>query len=173
MFSEKWMESSAIHQRYMDLWNCYASRGVSDALDPTDKENLCGSEMERRHYFDVGADALYIITKELIAERRPPPETILEFSSRSGRVMRYMRTVFLDAKISACDLYQPHLNFCAVQFWAVSFMSRENLDELDIIQWDLIFLGSLLTHLADYLFLRPVAFAYWNRDRRPRGESRN
>ena len=71
---------------------------------------------------------------------------------------RHLRAMFPDAVIGACDLYQSHVEFCATQFGALPLASRENLDELDVGQWDLIFCGSLLTHLPLSLFGQALDF---------------
>jgi len=152
------MKLPNINATYMEMWRDYSIRGVSDVIDRTDKENALVSEFEITHYFDVGASAIEIIVQALIAARCPPPRAILDFPSGSGRVTRHLRAMFPDARIGACDLYKPHLDFCAEHFAAIPLMSKENLYELDVGQWDLIFCGSLLTHLPEHLFWPTMRF---------------
>lgn len=158
MFSAKWTEQSELHSAYFELLQQYTSRGVSEVLDTRDKENVFSTDADRQHYFDVGANAIEIIVQSLLAGRRMPPQSILDFPSGSGRVTRHLRAMFPDAKIGACDLYQQHLDFCASQFGAVPLMSNEGVSVLDVGQWDLVFCGSLLTHLPEHLFWPTIRF---------------
>jgi 2-polyprenyl-3-methyl-5-hydroxy-6-metoxy-1,4-benzoquinol methylase len=138
---------------YASLYDSYVTRGVSRTLDPDDKENRFEEEWHVDHYFSVGADVLRILVAALIQDLREPPQTILDFPSGSGRVTRHLRAFFPDARIVACDLYESHLDFCVREFGAESIVSKENFDEIDFgLRFDLIFCGSLLTHLPEDLF---------------------
>lgn len=138
---------------YDSLYKSYVARGVSRTLDPNDKENRFEEEWHVGHYFGVGADALRIIVTALIDGLREPPRTILDFPCGSGRVTRHLRAFFTEADIFACDLYQGHIDFCTKEFGAKGIVSKENFDEIDFEpQFDLIFCGSLLTHLPEDLF---------------------
>ncbi|KQM13844.1 hypothetical protein ASE49_12390 [Novosphingobium sp. Leaf2] len=66
--------------------------------------------------------------------------------------------MFPDAQIGGCDLYASHVDFCASRFATVPLLSKENLDQLDVGTWDLIFCGSLLTHLPEALFWSTIDF---------------
>ncbi len=133
-------------QTYRELLATYDARGVSPVLDADDKENTDATA--RAQYFDVGEDALRLIVAELVANLRRPPATILDFPCGSGRVTRHLRAAFPTARIGACDLYEGHVDFCVQHFDAEPVYSREDLDEVDVRpEWDVIFVGSLLTHL--------------------------
>jgi SAM-dependent methyltransferase len=144
--------------QYSALWEKYRGAGYNRTLDPDDKENTLDTEWALHHYYTNGADALRIIVKSLIAAELPPPQRILDFPCGSGRVMRHLRAMFADAEIGACDLYAHHVDFCAEQFGATPLMSRENLSELDVGEWDVIFCGSLVTHLPRRLFWPTMDF---------------
>jgi hypothetical protein len=138
---------------YASLYESYVARGVNRALDPNDKENRFEEEWCIEHYFSVGADALRIVVTALAYDLREPPRTILDFPSGSGRVTRHLRAFFPEAHIAACDLYGSHVDFCIREFGAKGILSKENFDELHFgLQFDLIFCGSLLTHLPEDLF---------------------
>jgi SAM-dependent methyltransferase len=154
------MEGQAKLARYFELSATYArmfadyeERGVSRILDARDKEFTGGDESWRlAHYFGVGADALWLIVRALHATLRDPPRTILDFPSGSGRVTRHLRAFFPAARVVACDLYDYHVAFCRDVLGAVGVMSCENFDELDFGErFDVIFCGSLLTHLPEHL----------------------
>ncbi len=126
------------------LYSAYLERGVDSALDTTDKEMDGATD----HYFEVGADAIRLCLQGLVASGRGTPQTILDFPSGSGRVTRHMASFFPDANIVACDLYPAHVDFCTSTFGVEGVVSQDDLDEVDFGRtFDLIFCGSLLTHL--------------------------
>lgn len=139
-------------------WQRYSDIPVNTTLDLTDKENQFSDEWQRDHYFVVGEEALRQVMVTLLVNRRPMPARILDFPSGSGRVTRHLRAMFPDAEIGACDLYPSHVEFCVNHFGATPLHSRENLDELDVGKWDLIFCGSLLTHLPAAQFSQALDF---------------
>lgn len=144
---------------YHDLHASYLSRGVNQVRDPNDKENANNQSWQAAHYIDVGHDAIRLILSSLITGLRRPPNTILDFPCGSGRVTRHLRAFFPDAVIGACDLYEGHVDFCVEQFSAIPIRSKENLDELDVgPNWDLVFCGSLLTHLPPHQFASAFNF---------------
>lgn len=123
-----------------------------------DKENVEQSDWALAHYKEVGADAARLIVQSLINAGKSIPDRILDFPSGSGRVTRHLRAMFPHATLGACDLYQDHIDFCATHFDAQPLLSNENLDELNLGQWDVIFCGSLLTHLPSHLFDAALRF---------------
>ncbi len=145
------IETFVLLDKYKELYNNYRQRGVDKVLDPNDKE--FGPHGTIDHYFSVGADALRLIVDALISNLRAPPTTILDLPSGSGRVTRHLRSFFPDARIIACDLYDYHVKFCVEQLGTEGALSRENFDLLNFDRkFDLIFCGSLLTHLPADLF---------------------
>ncbi|HQT78446.1 MAG: hypothetical protein B7Z80_15905 [Rhodospirillales bacterium 20-64-7] len=141
--------------RYLDLLMtydamaaAYAGRGTVRHLDRDDKEYTASDEWAETHYFSVGEDAIRIVVQALTANLRPPPRSILDFPSGSGRVTRHLRAFFPAARIIACDLYPSHVEFCRTHLAVDGMVSKENLSELDFgATFDLIFCGSLMTHL--------------------------
>jgi SAM-dependent methyltransferase len=94
-----------------------------------------------------------VIINALLANSRQPPQSILDFPSGSGRVTRHLRAFFPEARIVASDLYDDHLDFCREAFQIDCLLSRVNVSEIDFGEkFDLIFCGSLLTHLPEALF---------------------
>lgn len=139
-------------------WTGYSERGINCVIDPSDKENSFIEDWQIGHYFSVGEDALRLVMSQLLINRRALPMRILDFPCGSGRATRHFRAMFPDAEIGACDLYQSHVEFCSEQFGAIPIPSRENLDELDVGTWDVIFCGSLLTHLPIDQFRQALRF---------------
>ena len=137
-----------LQRKYAELYRSYIAHGVKTTLNPNDNEFAPGTPLE--DYLRVGVDALRVIVNVLVSNVREPPRSILDFPSGSGRVTRHLQAFFPEAKIVASDLYDRHLKFCVDQLGAEGILSQENLDDVDFgWRFDLIFCGSLLTHLPE------------------------
>lgn len=101
--------------------------------------------MDDTHYVAVGESALDVITSLLGEEK---PNSILDLPCGFGRVTRALRAHFPQAAITVSDLDRPGVDFTALQFGARGCYSVRNFDELDLEEeFDLIWVGSLMTHL--------------------------
>src|SRR4051794_39102608 len=95
-------------------------------------------------YFEQALSAVEIIDALIDAE----PRRILDLPSGHGRVMRALRARFPTAEIVACDVLESGVQFCAETFDAVPVHAPTDPRELELEgQFDLIWCGSLLTHL--------------------------
>jgi SAM-dependent methyltransferase len=140
---------SAINE-YGDAYRRYKARDIDRQLDPTDREYRDKGSWRFEQYFRVGEDALRLIVAALISNGRPFPERILDFPSGSGRVTRHLRAFFPEAEIWASDIQPDCLAFCSARFGAKAKMSQTDFTDLDFgAEFDLIFCGSLLTHLTE------------------------
>ncbi len=103
------------------------------------------------HYFKVGLSAIECIDEALAAAGLEDVRTILDFPCGSGRVMRFLRQRFPEARITACELTKGPVQFCVRTFGAEPAYSSLNLDEVSLgQQFDLIWCGSLATHLNEH-----------------------
>jgi SAM-dependent methyltransferase len=100
------------------------------------------------HYFKVGLSAIHCIDEALAQADQKEVRTILDLPCGSGRVMRFLRHRFPSAQITACELEVGPVQFCVRTFGAEPAFSSPNLDEVSLgKQFDLIWCGSLITHL--------------------------
>lgn len=137
--------------------------GVNAEISPAD-EMFAG---DRDHYFDAGESALHCITRALdLAGRRPEQVgSMLDLPCGHGRVLRFLRQAFPAASLTACDLDRDGVDFCARTFGAVPVPSDTDPEHIRFpspASFDLIWCGSLLTHLSlpdCRKFLR--SFARW------------
>lgn len=144
-------KSFSYQEMYAELYRKYIQRGVDETLDPNDPENNFDQPWKQQHYMDAGADALRLCVNALSTNMREPPVAILDLPSGSGRVTRHFKSFFPEAHIVACDLYDYHYNFCAKTFGVEAKKSTEHFDDLNFDRkFDLIFCGSLLTHLPEH-----------------------
>ena len=100
------------------------------------------------HYFGVGLDAVRRIAEALAAAHVETVRSILDLPCGYGRVLRFLVQRFPGARITACELMPDAVRFCAQTFGATPAQSAADLDQLSLgAQYDLIWCGSLVTHL--------------------------
>jgi SAM-dependent methyltransferase len=99
-------------------------------------------------YLRVAYSALRFTQLSLLAANRPAPKSILDFPSGHGRVLRVLKAAFPDAALAAVDINADAVDFCGATFGAKTGYSTPDPEQIRIAdRFDLIFCGSLLTHL--------------------------
>ena len=117
---------------------------LSDEISPNDAMHWGN----RDHYFGVGVSAFQCIRLAMLAAEKDTLRAVLDFPCGHGRVLRVVRAVFPEARITACDLDQDGVDFCATTFKAIPVYSKESPEEVVIEdRFDLVWCGSLFTHL--------------------------
>lgn len=123
----------------------FSTLDVSKEISPQDDMNFGESAV---WYFSAGESALRRIVEALQAAGKNEVPSILDLPSGYGRVLRYLRAFFPQARITACDLNQEAAEFCARTFGATARVSSIDLANLSLGErYDLIWCGSLFTHL--------------------------
>ena len=119
-------------------------RAPSTEISPRDGMFLGNYE----HYFSVGRSALLNIRCALQLAAAHAPRRILDLPSGHGRVLRALRAEFAGAEIVACDIDLDAIQFCQEALGAVAVPGHENCWQIKLPgQFDLIWCGSLFTHL--------------------------
>ena len=122
-------------------------KAVAPEISPNDEMYLGGESW----YFPVGQSAIDCLDCALKAARKPisSVQRILDLPCGHGRVLRYLRAAFPQAEITACDLLRDGVDFCAKTFGAIPVYSQDEPSRIPIPpeSFDLIWVGSLLTHL--------------------------
>jgi len=106
------------------------------------------------HYFIVSKSAIEcILTAISMADRVDIVKQIrkiLDLPCGYGRVLRSLKAYFPQAEITACDLDKDGVDFCVNTFNAIGVYSDPNVAKINISsKYDLIWCGSLLTHLEE------------------------
>lgn len=97
-------------------------------------------------YLSVGASALEAI-RQIVGENSV--SSMLDIPCGHGRVARHMRNEWPRAEMFVSDLNKDGMDFCARTFNAVGMPSSEDFDDVDFgRKFDLIWVGSLITHLS-------------------------
>lgn len=123
----------------------FSALGVDRTIAPRD--GMVAPE-DPQQYFDIGRRALELIRFSGELCDKPHYPNILDLPCGHGRVLRWLRAHYDYAKITACDLDRDGVDFCAKQFRATPVYSEFDLHRLPFAaQFDLIWVGSLVTHL--------------------------
>jgi SAM-dependent methyltransferase len=110
------------------------------------------------HYLSAGLSALRAI--EAAIGDGPAPRRILDMPCGHGRVTRVLRARFPDAGITVCDLDRDGVDFASDRFRARGVYSHTDFRRLRFDEaYDLIWVGSLITHLSELTTLRFLDFA--------------
>ena len=115
-------------------------------------------EGQGEHYLSVGLSAARLIQGAL--HEQPAPKRILDLPCGHGRVTRMLRACYPVAQVTVCDLDRSGVDFCASQFAARGVYSHEDFRLLELGErYDLIWVGSLITHLPEQHTRRFLDFA--------------
>jgi len=107
-------------------------------------------EGNREHYLSVGLSALDCVKAAMFTARTTTVNNILDFACGFGRVLRVFRKAFPLAGLTACDISQDAVDFCAKAFGAIPVLSSENPSDIQFDEkFDLIWCGSLLTQFDE------------------------
>jgi SAM-dependent methyltransferase len=102
-----------------------------------------------KHYLSCGRSALTVIAAAIELAGLPPPASILDFGAGAGRVTRWLSAAFGSARISACDLRPEDMKFLRQEFGVTAWVVDRDVRALSISgRYDLIWLGSVITHLS-------------------------
>ncbi len=108
-------------------------------------------------YFDLGRRALELIHFSSVLCDKPHYPAILDLPCGHGRVLRWLKAHYPYAQVTACDLDRDGVDFCARQFGATPVYSDPDLGALPFsAQFDLIWVGSLVTHLDEARWRRTL-----------------
>ncbi len=130
--------------KLLDIPINFPIKGVNPELADTDTMFDGRSE----HYLSVGVSALKIIESAL--RDAAPPSRILDLPCGFGRVTRVLRARFPKAEIVACDLDHAAVDFASATFAAQPLYSNQDFRRLELGRtFDLIWVGSLLTHMPE------------------------
>jgi len=112
-----------------------------------------------KEYLRIGRAGFDVVAEALRLAGRKTCSSILDLPCGHGRVMRYFRAAYPEARITACDLNKAGVDYCAKTFGATPVYSRHRIQDVAISEkFDLIWCGSLLTHLKEPLWLPFLSF---------------
>lgn len=124
---------------------------VDQTIHPADQMFTGNSQ----HYFGCGRDAIKKICTTLLLTGAAEPAAVLDFACGYGRVTRYLRAAFPAAEIVVSDTMSAAVDYNAQTFGVTGHQSAPDLDTVSFDRtFDLIWCGSLMTHLAEQQAVR-------------------
>lgn len=113
-----------------------------------------------KHYFECGASALAMIIKsmEKAGMNRQQVQSILDYGSGYGRVLRWLQAAFNNAEITACELDDKALLAVREMFGMPVVKADISLSRRLGRTFDIIWCGSVFTHLSQQQSARLIAY---------------
>jgi SAM-dependent methyltransferase len=115
-----------------------------------------------REYLTVGLSALRCVDKALKISRTKAVRTILDLPCGHGRVLRFLKAAFPEARVVACDIDAMAVSFCKRAFSVGAILSNETFTLSLPMKFDLIWCGSLVTHIDEARARDLLRFFYAN-----------
>ncbi len=167
--------------RKAEFQNAKRALLASDELPAEDKRLLdkCSLAVHRedtmynrgyaREYLSAGLSASHCIRAALrSAKQTGDVGTILDFPCGYGRVLRFLRAMFGQAEITGAETMTGALDFCCRNFAITPLLSSADFSRLSVPRkFDLIWCGSLITHIDEKMTLELLRF--FNRHLSDRG----
>lgn len=124
---------------------------VPGSIHPED-DMKAAEDVDGAHYASVGRSAVAAIGRGLAAADRGfgDVESCLDLPCGYGRVLRMLAQEIPGERITACDINRRAIRFCATEFGATPLRSTPSLDGLRLGRYDLIWCGSLVTHIDEH-----------------------
>ena len=100
-------------------------------------------------YASTGRQAVELIARALEAREKTLEDAgrVLDFGCGHGRVLRYLAQRVPPDRITVCDLDHRAARFCVEEFGVKSIPGSTDLDRVPLESYDVIWMGSVLTHL--------------------------
>jgi SAM-dependent methyltransferase len=115
------------------------------------------------HYISVGLSAMENIEHALrLANKNfQDVRSCLDFPCGYGRITRVLQAGLSEAAdLDVCDVVPEAIGFCAQEFGATPILSQEDISQITFPKnYDLIWIGSLLTHLDKKSFIDTLKLA--------------
>lgn len=134
----------------------YRSAAVSTEISEHDKMFARGVPGAMEHYLSVGYSAIETVARAMICAGKTDIRSVLDLPSGAGRVTRHLRAFFPAASLGVGDIDVPARQFAAQAFAAEIVDPRPDFRDLPRQTFDLIFVGSLVTHFDADQFRRAI-----------------
>lgn len=169
-------KSSLINKMYRKL--VYLNRSIKSGkynknpqllgkISPNDGMFYMDENVE--HYISVGVSAIQNIEEALKLGNKQFEDlnSVLDIPCGHGRVLRHLVKKISPGKITACEIIEDAVDFCVKEFGCKGFISSNDFNKLTFPEkYDLIWVGSLFTHLREDYFIKlfEVLINYLNKD---------
>jgi SAM-dependent methyltransferase len=110
-------------------------------------DDMCAPDTSQ--YFRLGREALALLQDATSRAGGKKVESILDLPCGYGRVARWLRTAYPEARLTVSDIQGPAVAFCVEHLGATGVQATIDGRHWEALPgpYDLIWCGSLLTHL--------------------------
>ena len=134
----------------------YRAMPISTEISPADDMYDPANPAAAQSYLVAGRSAMDILLAAMLSTRTTRVERILDLPCGGGRVTRHLRAFFPDAQIYAADLAVAKQAFVIDTFGCYRPEPNNDFRSSSPLAYDLIFVGSLLTHFDEGRFRRAL-----------------
>ena len=142
----------------LERWQRYQAAEIDRTVSSEDDMIAHSTPGGVAHYFQVGRSAIELITEAMVLARRTAFPRVLDFPCGGGRVTRHLVKFFPDSEISVSDIERRKQAAVVAQFGVNAIDCPPDFSAPLPERYDLIFVGSLLSHLDQRTFLRALDF---------------
>jgi SAM-dependent methyltransferase len=130
----------------------------AETLDQTISQQDDMFEGDIEHYLFAGRSALEVISEAMLLARKTRFDNMLDVPCGYGRVTRHLVKFFPDSQIFVSEKDKAKQHFCAATFRTKELDLPSDFSGEPTRQFDLIFVGSLLTHLNERLSISALRY---------------
>jgi SAM-dependent methyltransferase len=134
----------AATQALLARWAQYGAASVDVTISDRDDMFVAG---QLDHYLWAGRAALEIISEAMLLARKTRFDSLLDMPCGYGRVTRHLVKFFSESELFVSEIDKAKQTFCASTFGGREIDLPADFSGEPTRQFDLIFVGSLLTHL--------------------------
>jgi SAM-dependent methyltransferase len=139
-------------------YEAYLRYGVSTVICEYDGMYDRGRGDPMGHYMAVGRSAIDVLARAMMLASKSEIETVLDLPCGGGRVTRHLKAFFPESQIFASELDQRLEDFVVNTLAATRFHAAADFSSEPERQFDLVFVGSLLTHFDEAKFRRTLGW---------------
>src|ERR1700674_3720793 len=130
----------------------YLAQQIPDVVHERDIMLARGTAGAMDHYLAVGHSAIEVIAVAMLAVGTIDIGSVLDLPCGGGRVTRHLKAFLPEAELSVGDLDRELEAFTAKTFGAIVARAPVDFAGAPVRSFDLIFVGSLVTHLDAAMF---------------------
>jgi len=138
-----------------DRWVNYRASKLDLTISPQDDMLEPG---QLQHYLASGTSGLEVISEAMLLARRSSFSSVLDVPCGYGRTTRHLVNFFSDAEVFVSETDKAKQDFCSRTFGAQPIDLPPNFVGTPPRLFELIFVGSLLTHLNAALSINALVY---------------
>jgi SAM-dependent methyltransferase len=152
-------EFNAAFIELADRLQRYGNSSISEEISPYDDMFDATRPDGREHYDSVGRGAIEIVCAALATARKGRVRRFLDMPCGGGRVTRHLVAFFHEAAGFVSDIDERKMEFCRRAFNCSAIKASTDFGTISHgHKFDLIFCGSLFTHLPESAFRPAIDF---------------